>query len=432
MTEAARDAGLIRSVGPFGLAAATINIIIGAGIFALPGVIAAAIGVYAPLAFVACAIAMGAVAFCFAEGGRRIATSGGCYGYIGAAFGPQTAFITGLVFIVANCLATAGIAAALASVIAAICPPGFAAFVRPVVIIGVIGLLSTVNVRGVIAGTRLVVFMTVVKLVPLVVFVVAGLPLVHGSNLAPSASPSFGDVGRAVILGVFAFTGMEAPLSASGEVRDPGRSIPLALLVTMIVVTALYVAVQVVAQGVRGPALAGSATPLADAMSQVHPALRTLLLAGAAVSMFGWLGSDLMSSPRMLFALGRDGLLPRALGRLHPTTRAPYVAILWYALAAVVIALSGTFAELAVLATLGSAAIYMTGCLAVWRLGRGPLSETATAGKVSTWLGAAVILGVIGMGLTIALASAAEIGGLIALIVMCFFGYRIRGAGRAT
>jgi amino acid transporter len=274
--------------------------------------------------------------------------------------------------------------------------------------------------------------MTVVKLVPLVVFVVAGLPLVHGSNLAPSASPSFGDVGRAVILGVFAFTGMEAPLSASGEVRDPGRSIPLALLVTMIVVTALYVAVQVVAQGVLGPALAGSATPLADAMSQVHPALRTLLLAGAAVSMFGWLGSDLMSSPRMLFALGRDGLLPRALGRLHPTTRAPYVAILWYALAAVVIALSGTFAELAVLATLGSAAIYMTGCLAVWRLGRGPLSETATAGKVSTWLGAAVILGVIGMGLTIALASAAEIGGLIALIVMCFFGYRIRGAGRAT
>lgn len=425
MGEAARDAGLIRSVGPFGLAAATINIIIGAGIFALPGVIAAAIGAYAPLAFVACALAMGAVAFCFAEGGRRIATSGGCYGYIAAAFGPEAAFVTGIVLIVANCLACAGIATALASVIAAMCPPGYFAVVRPAVILGVVGLLTAVNVRGVVAGTRFTAVLMVVKLMPLVVFIVAGASLVDGANLTPAINPTFSDVGRALILGVFAFTGMEAPLSASGEVRDPERSIPLALLITMIVVTALYVAIQVVAQGILGTALAGSATPLADAMGHIHPMLRTLLLAGAAVSMFGWLSSDLMTSPRMLFALGRDGLLPRALGRLHAATRAPHVAIFWYSLATVLIALSGTFAELAVLATLGSAAIYITGCLAVWRLARGNPSDVTSANAPSARLRAAVILGISGMSFTIALASPAEIGGLAGLIAMIVVGYRI-------
>ena len=432
MTEAARDAGLVRSVGPLGLATTTINIIIGAGIFALPGAIAAAVGAFAPLAFVACAIAMGAVAFCFAEGGRRIATSGGCYGYIEAAFGPQAGFCTGLVFIVANCLASAGIAAALASMIAALAAPSLAPVVRPAVVIGVIGLIAAVNIRGVVAGTRFVALVTIAKLIPLVVFIIAGLPLVEAANILPSTEPSFSGVGRALILGVFAFTGMEAPLSASGEVRDPGRSIPLALLIVMIVITTLYIAIQMVAQGILGPALAGSPTPLADAMGHVHPALRTLLLAGAAVSMFGWLGTDLMSAPRMLFALGRDGLLPRALGILHPNTRAPYVAILSYAIAAAVLALSGTFAELAVLATLGSAALYIAGCFAVWRLAQRTQPNAGMTEPGSGWLKLSVIVGSLSMGLTIALASLAEIGGLAFLILLTVIGYRVRSSVRSA
>ena len=77
-----RDAGLIRSIGTRGLTLSIINAVVGAGIFAVPGPLAACVGPYAPLAFLICAIGIGAVAICFAEGGSRMATSGGPYGYV--------------------------------------------------------------------------------------------------------------------------------------------------------------------------------------------------------------------------------------------------------------------------------------------------------------------------------------------------------------
>ncbi|MDE1922410.1 MAG: amino acid permease, partial [Gammaproteobacteria bacterium] len=95
MNASTRDAGLIRSVGTWGLAASVVNMVIGASIFVVPAPLAANVGIYAPLAIVACAIAVGAVAICFAEGGSRIPSSGGAYGYIEAAFGPMTAYSAG-------------------------------------------------------------------------------------------------------------------------------------------------------------------------------------------------------------------------------------------------------------------------------------------------------------------------------------------------
>jgi APA family basic amino acid/polyamine antiporter len=88
-----RDEGLVRKVGPWGLAASVVGIVVGAGIFAVPGALAAAVGPYAPLAFLVCGLAIGAVAICFAEGGSRMPTSGGVYGYIEAAFGPLTGYV---------------------------------------------------------------------------------------------------------------------------------------------------------------------------------------------------------------------------------------------------------------------------------------------------------------------------------------------------
>jgi amino acid transporter len=91
MNATSRDEGLVRKVGPWGLAASIVSIVVGAGIFAVPGALAKAVGPYAPLAFLACGLAIGAVAICFAEGGSRMPTSGGVYGYIESAFGPLTA-----------------------------------------------------------------------------------------------------------------------------------------------------------------------------------------------------------------------------------------------------------------------------------------------------------------------------------------------------
>jgi len=322
MSEQERDKGLVRAVGTWGLTASIINIVVGAGIFAVPAALAAGIGPYAPLAFIVCAVAIGSVAICFAEGGSRIPTSGGAYGYIEAAFGPLISYVAGTLLWFSDALACGGVAAALADVAVSVLPPQARAPAHAAVVVGAIGTIAWVNIGGVARGTRLVNTATLVKLIPLAVFVIAGAGAIHSMNFLPSAQPNTGGVGRALILALFAFTGMEVALAASGEVVQPARTIPRALAMAMFFVTMLYVAVQVIAQGILGASLATSTVPLADAMARISPALSVLMLVGAALSMLGWMGSDLLGTPRILFAFARDGRLPRVLGLVHPHTRA--------------------------------------------------------------------------------------------------------------
>jgi APA family basic amino acid/polyamine antiporter len=425
MIENVRDAGLVRVIGPWALAASIISIVVGAGIFAVPGALAASVGAWAPAAFLGCGMAVGAVAICFAEGGSRIPTSGGVYGYIEVALGPLAGYVAGMLLLVAAVLACGGIAAALADVFASLVPPHFMAPVHAAVIVGVIGGIALVNIGGVVRGTRLVGVTTVLKLIPLAIFVIAGAGAVHGRNLLQTTEPGAAGVGRAVILALFAFIGMETPLCASGEVARPSRTIPQALAIAMASVTVLYVGIQIVAQGILGSSLAHSKVPLADAMAQIHPSLRLLMLAGAALSMFGWIGGDILGTPRQLFAFGRDGRLPRVLGRLHAHSHAPHVAILCYAAVAIVIALTGTFAELAVLATLASAALYIAGCAAAWLLAHRGI---ALAGDPLRFplLGPAVVVGIASMLAMISLASRQEILGLAGLVGLSVFGYFIQ------
>ncbi len=415
METSGRDSGLVRAVGTWGLAASTISMIVGAGIFAVPGALAASIGPYAPLAIVVCAIAVGSVAICFAEGGSRIPSSGGAYGYVEAAFGPLTGYVAGTLLWFGDVLACGGIAAALADVAVSLMPLPLQASAHAIVIIGVIGGISAVNLGGIANGMRLVNAATMVKILPLLIFVVIGMTALHANNFVPSVQPGTGGLGRALILALFAFMGMETALCASGEVAEPARTIPRALMLAMLSATLLYVGIQVVAQGILGPALAQSTVPLADAMARISPALRLLMLAGAALSMFGYLSSDLLGSPRILFAFARDGLLPAALGRLHPRSHAPHVAILCYAALAIVLALSGTFAELAVLSALTTAGLYIAGCAAAWRLARLEVAEAGTPLNFR-WLGAAASVAIASMLMLIAMASRVEITGLFALI----------------
>jgi len=234
--------------------------------------------------------------------------------------------------------------------------------------------------------------------------------------------PGMAGLGRALILAVFAISGMEIALGASGEVADPARTIPRALALAMVTVTVLYIAIQIVAQGILGPALAHSTVPLADAMGRISPALRVLMLAGAAVSMFGLLSSELLGNPRILFAFARDGFLPALLGRVHPRSHAPHVAILVNAGIAIGLALTGTFAELAVLSALATMPLYILGCAAAWRLARRGVVQGGEPLNFR-WLGSAAMVGVASMLLFISLAARAEIIGLLVVLagsVACY------------
>jgi basic amino acid/polyamine antiporter, APA family len=415
MKAAARDAGLVRGLGTWGLAASIVSMIIGAGIFAVPGALAATVGAYAPLAFLACGVAIGAVAICFAEGGSRVPTSGGAYGYIEASLGPLPGYVCGTLLWVSDALASGGVAAAFAAVVAGMTPLRLAALVRPAAIVGLVGSIALLNLGGVRRGAQLVGVATAVKLIPLIAFVLIGASHVRSANFAIHPGLTSVDTGRALILAMFALTGMEGSLCASGEVARPARTIPRAIALALGAVTLLYLAIQVIAQGILGSALAGSASPLVDAMGRVSPAMRAFMLAGTGLVMVGWMGSDILSSPRMLFAFGRDGLLPRVLGRVHPHSHAPYVAILSYTAVVIALALTGTFGELAVLATLATAPLYIAGCVAAWRLARSNVALAGTALNFR-WLGIAATVGIASMLVMIALGSPMEILGLLMLV----------------
>jgi len=179
------------------------------------------------------------------------------------------------------------------------------------------------------------------------------------------------DVARNSTLLIFAFAGVESALAPSGEVKDIARTVPRAVFIALSGITLLYVGLQMVAQGVLGPELATARTPLADAAGRVFgPWGRTLLLVGAAVSMFGYLCGMILAIPRALFALARDGFLPRVVASVHPRFHTPYVAIAVQVTIACAFAITSTFERLAILANLTLLLLYGACCLAAWQLRR--------------------------------------------------------------
>ena len=223
---------------------------------------------------------------------------------------------------------------------------------------------------------------------PLAVVIVAGAFVVDSANLQLSTTASsaagpltFAALARSAVVLIFAFAGVESALVPSGEVRDAARTVPRALARAMAAVTLLYVALQLVAQGALGGALAASPAPLADVAGRALGAPgRALLLAGAAVSMFGYVSGMTLAVPRALYAFARDGRLPAALGRVHPRHRTPHVAI-WAQTALVwALAASGTFERLAVLANVSTLVLYAACCAAAWALWRRDVRDPASAG----------------------------------------------------
>ena len=389
--------GLARALGPWGLGAGVFNTVVGAGIFVLPATLAREVGAAAPLVYLACAVAMGGVALCFAAAGSRVPTSGGPAGYVQAAFGPLAGFVIGVLVWLGAVLAAAGITAAIADSLARVLPSIGHGAGRNAFIVALLGMFAVVNIAGATPGVRLVGVMTGAKLIPLLVLLAVGAAHLHFGHpiSAIGHSPSAG-FGRAMILALFAFQGMETALSLSGEVRRPERNVPLGLLGAMGLVTTLYIAIQIVAQGVLGPALARSSAPLADAAGSISPVLGQLLLVGAAISMLGYLASDALSAPRLLYTFARQGLLPRGLGAVSGTTRAPYPAILLHAGLAALLALSGSFAELATLSSLTTVVVYMAGCLAAVMLQRRQVALAGPPLKLKGLIVAAAI-GIAGM-----------------------------------
>ena len=358
------ERGLARAIGRWGLAAGIVNVTVGGGIFRLPSGVAAEVGAAAPLAYLACTIAMGLIVLCFADAGSRVSMTGGPYAYVETAFGPFVGFVSGVLLWVGITLAMSAVSSFFADSLVALLP-ALGSSGRAIAITLVLVVLCAANVRGVGGVTRFNTVATIAKLLPLVLLIVVGAATMRWSNLAWTNPPTGAAVSRASVLLVFAFLGVESALVPSGEVRDPARTVPRAIFIAMTVVALLYVAIQLVAQGLLGAALPGDATPLASAANvALGPAGRTLILVGSTISMFAYVSGMTLAVPRMLFAFGRDGFIPAALARVHPRWRTPYVAIVAQTAIVLVLALFARFEQLAVAANVTVLIVYAACCLA--------------------------------------------------------------------
>jgi amino acid transporter len=363
---------LVRGLGVRQLAASIVNTTIGAGIFVVPALVAQGIGAAAPIAYVICAAMMALLVTTFAMAGSRVTTTGGLFAYVEAAFGPYVGFLAGTLQWAGALFGAGGVAIALMDALAVALPALHAPVARLVTLAAILVTFASINSRGVKSGARTIELLSIAKLFPLVCFVVVGAFAVQPAALAWPGTPSATSIGRAVLLLSFAFIGIELALTPSGEVKQPAQTVPKAIYLALAITASLYIAIQLVAQGVLGSELAQHTdAPLAEAASRfLGGAGATLMLGGTLISMLGYLSGDALCSPRNLYAFGRDGFIPAAFARVHLTTRTPRVAIWTHTVIVFAAANAGSFESVAIIANVATFALYLLACLASVRLVR--------------------------------------------------------------
>jgi basic amino acid/polyamine antiporter, APA family len=366
MTNAPR---LLRVMGRGDLTAIVINAVIGAAIFALPSVITGLTGQWSTVVVFIAAIGMLPIALCVAEVGSRFDVAGGPYLYAREAFGATLGFHVGWLLLSTRLLSGAAVLNVMTTYLAALLPWVATPIGRAATMVAAVTLFTAINVRGVRQAAWTVNLFTIAKLLPLVLLLVLGLTQLRADVIATQtvAAPQWTD---AVLQMVFAFAGFEIALVAAGELRRPRQDAAFALVVAMLIVTALYALMQVTVIGVL-PNAAASKAPIADALRvTLGAAGATVGSIAAVVSTYGWLTGNALLLPRMPFSMAERGDLPRVLGRVHATARTPHVSIILCSVVALALGLAGSFAATSTLSAIGRLVVYALTCGALIKLRR--------------------------------------------------------------
>ena len=416
---AAAAPALRRALGRWDLTALGVNQVIGGAIFLWPAQVAAQVGAWSPIGFVLIGFLSLSVALCFAELGSRFESTGGPYLYTRAAFGDFVGFEIGWMQWFSRASSQASIMAATAVALGYYWPALTIGWPRASFLLALTIVFGWINVRGVRQGSRVVNVMTVGKLVPLALFIVIGLAYVQPGRLTTLPPITLQQSLAAGLLLIFIYGGYEVVPVPAGESLDPRRDVPFAMIATIVSVTIVMTLTQVVAQGVLA-SVADHSTPIADAAAAFMGATGALLVGvGSVVSMTGNNAGQVLSGSRMIFALAEQGQLPRFLARIHPRDRTPANAIVFTSAVALTLALSGSFAQIAVVSALARLLMYAGSAAATLRL-RSPAFALAAkpAGFVAPF---GPVMPIVAMGVCAALAAGATrqqlLGGFAALAI---------------
>ena len=368
--------------------------IIGSGIFMNPHVVAEV--VHTP-ALILGAWAVGGLialagAFIYAELAALRPQVGGQYAYIREAFHPGMAFIYGwTLLLVVQSGGMAAVAVTFARYFIDLTRVGTADWVVGAIALGA---LTIINCLGVRAGSTVQSALMVLKILAITALIGVGLwagprqdvsvAQIQSVSSAPESWSMIGTFGAALVPVLFAYGGWQTASFIAGEMREPRKNLPRALLIGVVGVIVLYLAVNFVCVSVLGVGgLAATTTPASEVMRSVLGEKgKTIIAIGIAISTLGFLSQSMLTAPRVYFAMADDGLFFKGVGRLHPRTRVPAAAIALQGLVAIVIAASGKYDEiLNYVVSIDSIFFGLTAaCLSALRK-RGPLTEMKSQGR---------------------------------------------------
>jgi basic amino acid/polyamine antiporter, APA family len=427
------EAGLIRGIRRWDLVAVAINGIIGAGIFGLPAKVFSLIGPYSLIAFLVCAVVVTLFILCFAEVGSRFDETGGPYLYAREAFGKTVSFEIGWLIWLARVTAFGANCNLLVAYLSYFLPASTNPLWRAVIIVTVVLMLTIINVVGIRQAAIVSNIFTIGKLIPLLAFIAIGLFFINPHAFALGAQPTTGDFSKSVLLLIYAFTGFEMAAIPAGEIKEPRKYLPYALLIAIGVVAVVYVLVQVVCVGTL-PELAQSQKPLADAGARfMGTAGGALISAGAIISIVGNLNILVLSGSRIPFAIAERRQLPAIFAKVHARFSTPYIAILFTAVVMMFLTLKSSFVAALTISAIARLVTYAATCIALpvfrRRSTTPPAIFTVPFGSVIAVL-ALLLAAWLLTNSTLYEAEVAAIAAAIGLLV--YFAYRLYLRGRST
>jgi amino acid transporter len=359
---------LVRAIGRWSLVTLMVNFTIGAGIFGLPSAAAGLLGSESPIAYLIAAAGIGVIAACVAEVASRFRQAGGPYLYTKVAFGRFLSLQTGWLLWLTRVSSSAAVANVFVDYMPGFWPQAKGPINRVAILTILIGGLALINIRGISMGTRVSDFLTVAKLLPLLFFVAGGLFFIglHGSPVpVTSQSHPTGIWLRTVLLLIYAFTGFEAALIPTGELKNPRRDIPIAILLSLPLVAMVYFLVQTVVVRTLSSSTHTDHPLSAAAYVFGGSSMASIVSLGALLSSFGSLAANMIANPRLTFAFAEQGDFPRWFGAIHRRYQTPYTSIVAFAILLWALALMGSFSWNATLSAVSRLFAYGITCAAL-------------------------------------------------------------------
>lgn len=414
--------GLVRAIGRWSLAALAVNSVIGSGIFGLPSTVAGLLGKRSVVAVLIAGVAMGVIMACFAEVASQFSEAGGPYLYARVAFGRLTGIMVGWMFYLAQTAAPAANANLFVIYLGEFLPAAKEPWPRFVILTALIGVLAAINTRGARQGTVLSNVLTVAKILPLLMVILAGaaLTIFHHAPWGASVPIPLQSWMKAMVLLIFAYGGFESALAPMSEARNPARDAVFALFAALVACTVIYVLVQWVVVGVLGPTSTMD-RPLAEvARATMGNRGAALVAIGALVSVYGYLSAKLLGMPRVTFALAKGGDLPQVFAAVSPTFHTPWFSILFFAVAVWGLAIMGSFAWNVTLSVVARLFYYAVVCAALIMLRR---KQNTVAGFR---LPGGPVLALLGIAIAVTLATQVDLSKsliLIATVIAAFVNW---------